>query len=97
MVIDSDGRPFRGQFGEFRDVFSDFRMMESGRQIEIAVVDKALPIDRDHGAAHQEREGAWIEAVFELFEIGAQVTRTLQPGAEAPERNVGKGKQVGEG
>ena len=97
MVVDRDGRPFRGQFGEFRDVFSDFGMLESGRQIEIAVVDKALPIDRDHGAAHQVRDGAGIEAVFELFEIGAQVARTLQPGAEAPERDIGKGEQVGEG
>ena len=68
--------------------------MITGRQVEVAIVDTAIPGDRDERPAHQPVDGTGVEAVGQLQQIAVEVAAFLQPAAEPAERRIGEGEKA---
>jgi len=64
--------------------------------IEVAVVQPAVPADREGRQAHQPRDGHWVERVDEDLEIAIQFTRSQKVLEEPVDRHVSDRVESGE-
>src|SRR5262249_52236483 len=62
--------------------------------VEVAVVDKALPVDRDQVAAHHAAEGLLAMRVQQKVEGAVELALREQGRSEALDRHVGEREQV---
>jgi hypothetical protein len=73
VVSHRDRRPLCRKFQKLGDVPRPAVMVKSSRQIEVAVVDKSVPVYGNEGPAHDPFEGAGIEGFLQFIQIGVEV------------------------
>src|SRR3972149_1600153 len=69
----------------------DFRgaMRKPRGDVEITVVEVAVPGNGDEGTAHKPFDGGRIEPIKKGFKIIVKVSRLFEPGTEPAQGNVG--------
>jgi hypothetical protein len=89
--------PGRRKFGQREDGIRLPLVPQPDRQIEIAVVEPPLPVDRELAPAHHPLQRAGVEAVGKLPKIILQISRALQEALEPSQGGVREGVELVEG
>ena len=91
MLAGRDGHTLRREPLHVGDIRFRRAVMEPEGEVEIAVVEGAVPGDRDQGAAHEPADRAGVETRHQHLQVAFQVARLHKPAPESSQRDIGKG------